>query len=604
MSGKVFKLLPLAVLVCVSPVFAASIAIDADLPHMQYNHLNSEPLDIESKSILFEPESGSLQIENAESKEEILGKSALGLLMESGDTEDEGDTSLKLSPAAEKHLDQSIDQTPNKNKISYPGVVFQQGMNCNIRCWYSTEQAGPDADFEPIDRSGERYNIDYYFDIQESIDQLAVKNLNYESEKQNLPVKRFGPVYKNGYAVADIPILSNRKIKSLIKWYSVRKRKIFELAIQRSAKYMKMINRIFREHNLPENLAYLAVIESNFNPKARSRSNAVGLWQFMKNTGKVFGLHRSWWHDDRLDPEKSTIAAAKYLKRLHKRFKGDWELAMAAYNSGSGRVRRAMRKAKKQGKPQNYWYLDLPRETRGYVPAFYAVATIFSNLDEYGFAQPPAWQDENPKKSIKVPGGVSLKQIASNLNLNHQQLITFNPSLSKGITPATYSSYRINIPKHTVITEKHNKKLELLEKRRQKFWKYHKVKKGDTLWAISQKYSVPISKIRIFNQFRRKNLLRIGQRIMLPVPVGVSIVKKRENAENLFVKAKARLDKIPGITHTHMVKKGDSLWKIAQRFNVSIKSIKNWNRTILKRRTLQIGTKILLKLPPKVADIG
>ena len=534
-------------------------------------------------------------VDESTENEEILGKKTSETLLESFGSE--------------------IDTwTPELNEFASLGTekgklvdsTDRHDMRCNIRCKSIEKRMEAVKEVvkegtvaETVQENGERFDIDFHIADWDRFEKNISGILFEDSERQSLPGKKLGPVYRDVNETPDIPILSNRKIKGVIKFYTVRKRKLFELAIQRSAKYMTMINRIFKEYRLPENLAYLAVVESNFNPKARSRANAVGLWQFMRRTGNSFGLHQSWWHEDRYDPEKSTIAAAQYLKQLHKRFNGDWELAMAAYNSGGGRVRRAQKKAKRQGKAQNYWNLDLPRETRGYVPAFYAVATVFQNLEAYGFSSAPIWENERSQKRLKVPGGVPLRQVANYLDLDYHQLLSLNPSLPKGITPATLPSYEIRIPGNVVLTTENIEKLTRLEKQRQKFWKYHKVKKGDSLWSISQRYDIPISKVRIFNQFPKKNLLRIGQRIMLPLPVGTAIVKKEKKHRTKFFLVKAQMDKIPGVTHTHRVEKGDTLWNISQRFGVSVKSLKSWNRGLLKKKILQIGKKILIKLPLK-----
>ena len=394
--------------------------------------------------------------------------------------------------------------------------------------------------------------------------------------------------------VPNIPVYTNKKINAFIYMYTRKKRTIFKQAINRSGKYMKMINRIFREYELPPNLAYLAVVESNFNPYARSRANAVGMWQFMSYTGKIFDLKRSWWHDDRYDPEKSTVAAARYLKRLHRRFKGDWELALAAYNSGSGTVRRAIRRAKRQGKPTNFWNLRLPRETRGYVPAFYAVVTIFNDLEAYGFQEKQIILDEIPKQPLEVASGISLKQIAEALSIEYKVLSEMNPSLRlRGLVPPTVKRYEINIPGEIKLSALHTKKLDELAKDRLSNWKTHTVRQGETLWSISRYYRIPVKKILAFNRFRRKNLINIGQKLMLPVatnwkaPVIVSKTKL----------AKRALEKLPGVTYVHKVQKGDTLWKISNKYNIPIKRIKYWNRKALRRRVLKIGTEIVLKLP-------
>lgn len=396
--------------------------------------------------------------------------------------------------------------------------------------------------------------------------------------------------------VPEIPLYINKRINSFIYMYTRPKRAIFKQAINRSGKYMKMIRRIFREYELPYNLAYLAVVESNFNPFARSRANALGMWQFMSYTGKIFNLQRSWWHDDRFDPEKSTVAAAKYLKRLHRMFKGDWELALAAYNSGSGTVRRAIRRAKRQGKPTDFWSLKLPRETRGYVPAFYAVATIFKNLESYGFEERTILLDEVSKQPLEVASGISLKQIAKALSIENSVLLEMNPSLRlRGLVPPTVDRYAINIPGEIELSAIHHQKLRELAKNRLSNWKTHTVKQGETLWSISRYYKIPVNKILAFNRFKRKNLINIGQKLMLPVASNwvAPVVPSRTKL------AKKALAKLPGVTHVHTVQKGDTLWKISNQYNIPIRVIKYWNRKVLKRRLLKIGTEIVLKLPAK-----
>lgn len=394
--------------------------------------------------------------------------------------------------------------------------------------------------------------------------------------------------------VPDIPYYSNKRVEAFIRLYAVKRRDIFEKALERFPKYYKMINRILADYELPPNLAYLAVVESNLNPNARSRANAIGLWQFMSYTGKHYGLSRSWWHDDRYDPEMSTVAAAKYLKRLHQRFNGNWELALAAYNSGGGTVRRAIRRAKASGKATDYWSLRLPRETRGYVPAFYAVATIFNNLEKYGFKPMDAVLDEPEKKIVQVAGGLSLKEIASVLNINQDFLEEQNPRLRfKGLTPPSYDTFEIRIPSHVEVSPKQIKELAVLKENKQEDWKVHTVRQGETLWSISQYYQIPMSKIQAYNRLRRKNLLQIGQKLMLPVPADWSPPKRSSKT----VLAKKDLEKIPGKTYVHVVKAGETLWQISQKYNVSLKKIRSWNRRVLSRKYLKIGAEIVLKLP-------
>lgn len=402
-----------------------------------------------------------------------------------------------------------------------------------------------------------------------------------------------------GYDIPDIPVYTNKRIEAFINLYTKKKRKAFMRAIERLPKYQDMITKTFKEYELPLNLTYLAIVESNLNPNAISRANAVGLWQFMSYTGKHFGLSRSWWHDDRYDPERSTVAAAKYLKQLHKRFKGDWELALAAYNSGSGTVNRAIRRAKKQGKATDYWSLKLPRETRGYVPAFYAVSIIFADLEKYGFKSHPSKFVIEPKQQLDVGGGIALNQLAKLFKVEPDVLKELNPRLRfRGLTPPTLSSFNVALPASLEVNDDHLKQLNDLKQNKHEKWKVHRVRQGETLWSISRYYRIPLNKILAYNRLKRKNILRIGQKLMLPVPIDW-------NPPKIPSKTKLALrdiDKLPGVTKIHVVQKGETLWRISQMYNVPIRKIKHWNRRVLRHKYLKIGTEIVLKVPLSVAS--
>jgi membrane-bound lytic murein transglycosylase D len=403
----------------------------------------------------------------------------------------------------------------------------------------------------------------------------------------------------SGYVIPEIPVYTNKKIQAFIHLYTQKKRDVFIKAIERMPLYQEFITKTLVEYELPLNLAYLAVVESNLNPNARSRANAVGLWQFMSYTGKHFGLSNSWWHDDRYDPERSTEAAAKYLKRLHQQFEGNWELAMAAYNSGSGTVRKAIRRAKAQRKSSDFWSLRLPRETRGYVPAFYAVATIFANLEAYGFVPlQPALVTES-KQLLDVGGGISLGQLAKVFDLEQERLAEINPRLRfRGLTPPTVESFHVALPLSLEITPDRLEQLESLKKNRHEEWKVHTVKQGETLWSISRRYRIPLETIYDYNRLRKKSLISIGQKLMLPIPTDWNPPKSRSQVQLTA----ADMDKIPGITKIHVVQKGETLWQISQKYNIPIKTIQYWNQAILNSRYLKIGTEIVLKLPVSYAS--
>ncbi len=412
----------------------------------------------------------------------------------------------------------------------------------------------------------------------ESLDAEIAKELQTSREGNAEDIKRSFERQEN------ITLYSNLKVERFISMYTGRKREHFEVAVERSAKYMAMIDRIFAQYELPPNLAYLSVVESNFNPKARSHANALGLWQFMRRTGHYYDLSTSWWHDDRYDPEKSTYAAARYLKQLHKEL-GEWELALAAYNAGAGKVRRTIRKAKRKNQDFDYWSLKLPRETRGYVPGFFAVNILFENLEAYDFSPKPPREPEVAKDFMTVPGGVSLAQVAKVIKVEKQLLASFNPNVPRGVTPADKDYFEIAVPPNTSFDAD---RIKNLEKSRKRFWKHHRVRRGDTLWSISRRYGVPISQIVAFNRLNRKRVLRIRQKIMLPVSADYAYraVKKGR---------KGKKSKKKGYTY-HRVKAGESFWSISKSYNIPLRKIKGWNRTLARKRFLKAGNLVALKL--------
>ncbi len=412
--------------------------------------------------------------------------------------------------------------------------------------------------------------------VADKIDSEIVQELRLAQQESGelIPLKRARP----------IPLYSNAKIERFIDMYAGRKRGAFTQAIERSAKYMPMIERIFAEHDLPPNLGYLAVVESNFNPKARSSANAVGMWQFMRYTGRHFDLHNSWWHDDRYDPEKSTIAAAKYLTQLYNQF-GDWELALASYNAGGGKVRSTIRRAKRRHRDTDYWSLPLPRETRGYVPSFYAVNILFENLESYDFIPVPAWEEEEIKEPLSVPGGVSLSQVAKLIQVDPKTLASLNPHIPRGLTPANMDQFDIFIPPGTKYDPA---SLKALEKNRKRFWKFHRVRNGDTLWAISRRYGVPLNELLGFNNLRKRSTLRIGQKILLPVAEDYNYAAHKRKG----------FRKRAGY-HYHQVKPGDTLWSISQRYRVPLTAVKRWNRRLARKRHLKVGSLVALKISKK-----
>lgn len=382
--------------------------------------------------------------------------------------------------------------------------------------------------------------------------------------------------------IYDIPMVKHKRVDQAMKYYLNKGRRSLQTGIRRSQQYLPLIKSILKEEGLPQDLAYLAAVESNYNPRARSHAGAVGMWQFVSSTGRQYKLNQTKWIDERMDVPKSTKAAAKYLKYLYGLF-GEWDLALAAYNSGEGRVQRTIRKAKKRGKPTDYWSLRLPRETQRYVGNFMAVTQISKNLEKYGLDQlepkPPL-----QLKQLTLSTDFSLKEVADRSKIPFKIMLDLNPAYIRAIPPLDKKQYQVYIP------DEAHKNLELSLKKNptpQIEWKskaivkdnskrmtkllsqygspvYFRVKKGDNLWKLAKKHSTTISRLRAWNNLKKNSVLRINQRLKVYIPTW-----------KVFAQLSQPVKKKP---HRITVRPGDTLSQIARKYRVSIKTLMRWNK--------------------------
>ncbi len=242
----------------------------------------------------------------------------------------------------------------------------------------------------------------------------------------------------------DMPIQVNKEVRNYIYYFSTDRKDLFGRYLSRSTRYLPMIKKVFAEYGLPEDLAYLAMIESGYTTKARSHANAVGMWQFIKGTGLRYGLTIDGSIDERRDPEKATHAAAKYLLDLYKQF-GSWYLAAASYNCGEGRVQKEINR---NGDLKSYWELSnnycLPNETKNYVPQMIAATIIAKNPEKYGFKNIP-YQPPLKYEVVKVTEATSLQAAAVAATTNYEEISALNPELLRDATPG-YGAYLLKIP--------------------------------------------------------------------------------------------------------------------------------------------------------------
>lgn len=356
-----------------------------------------------------------------------------------------------------------------------------------------------------------------------------------------------------------IPLIRNNKVDQFIEFFKTRGRKQYSIWLNRYAEYGHLLETMLAEYNLPPELVYLAMIESGLNPKAYSRANASGMWQFIYSTGKNYGLKRTWYVDERRDPIKATHAACKYLKDLYKEF-DHWYLALAAYNSGSGRVKRSTR----LHQTTDFWQLySLPRETRNYIPYFLSAAIIGRDPDSYGFTVP----DKQPFEydEVELEHSADLNVLARVAGIRLQTLRRYNPELRQSATPNT-EPYYLKLPKGTYDRFVDNFNALPEDQRFAPQYIVHRVRRGESLGTISRAYGVSIHDLASVNNLRNRHRIQVGQRLTIPIRGQQTLASTASNGGP------------PGsVKVVYTVKKGDTLGHIAENYGTRASYIRRWN---------------------------
>jgi membrane-bound lytic murein transglycosylase D len=311
----------------------------------------------------------------------------------------------------------------------------------------------------------------------------------------------------------DIPIVINDKVEQFIQYYQTTIRDKFVTWLARSEKYIPFMKNLLKEQGLPEDLVYMALIESGLNPYAYSRAKAVGLWQFVTLTGKRYGLRVNWWVDERRDPEKSTIAAAKYLKDLYEMFEC-WYLAAAGYNAGEYKIVKAI----KRYRTEDFWMLTkhryLKRETKNYVPLMIAAALIVKDPEKYGFTN-IEYEEPLRYEKVKVPELTALSVVAKACETSLDEIKDLNPELKRGVTPPNEVDYEVNIPfgkKDLFLMN-----FEVLQSLEKFQFKTHLVKKGETLIRIAKSYRVDLKPLLEINHLNKTSRIFKGMTLFIPI---------------------------------------------------------------------------------------
>ena len=378
---------------------------------------------------------------------------------------------------------------------------------------------------------------------------------------------------------SDLPLMINEYVAGYINYFSTHGRSVFEGAFVRSGRYREMILRIFKEEGIPQDLIYLAQAESGFKPLALSRARARGMWQFMASRGVGYGLRRSWWVDDRQDPEKATRAAARHLKDLYNQF-GDWYLAMAAYNSGPGNVQQAVRRTGYADFWELYKRNVLPAETKNYVPIILAMTIMSKNPAQYGLdaVQPdPAMKYE----VVKVDYPVDLRLVAECVDVPVEQMIDLNPSLLRRTTPKD-QPFDLRLPPGT--KEKYQAAIATIPVEKRVAWRYYKAQPGDTLAGIARKYRTTEKAIAQANNLEG-TALAPEARLVIPV--------------NGSANGKIAYSRYASHYKTHT---GDTVLTVAEDFGVPPDRLRRWNG--LKGNGLRRGRVLVIYKPlaPGEAD--
>ena len=384
-----------------------------------------------------------------------------------------------------------------------------------------------------------------------------------------------------------IPLEENKHVKAEIKNFQTSERKSFVEGLKRSGLYREMILEELKKAGLPEQISWLPLIESWFKVRALSRARALGLWQFISSTGYRFGLKRDRWIDERMDPVKSTQAAIKYLKELHSLF-GDWTTALAAYNCGEFRVQRTIRYQRIKYL-DNFWdlYVMLPRETARFVPRLIAALLIINQPEKYGFDPPrPYPQVKYETTSFNRP--VKLSTLSKTLGLKANELASLNPELRHDATPDY--EYLLKVP--IGYSEKTMAAINSTPRwiPPEATYILHYVRRGETLSRIAQRYRTSVSAIASLNRLRRVHLIRLGQRLKIPV------------RGKYYASRPAPKLIVEGEKLVYIVRRGDSLYRIANAFNTTVQNIKNENK--LKSNVLRVGQKLIIQSgKPKGATV-
>jgi membrane-bound lytic murein transglycosylase D len=402
-----------------------------------------------------------------------------------------------------------------------------------------------------------------------SMDAIAALDLNDADpfELQEYPTHSIWPRVRQGFAIDTH--LDHPWVQSELDWYSQHPEYLFR-TMTRAEPFIHYILEEAEKRDLPTELILLPIVESAYQPFAYSHGRAAGIWQFIPSTGRLYGLDQNWWYDGRRDIYASTQAALKYLQNLSKMFDGDWTLALAAYNSGSGTVQRAIRKNKKLGKPTDFWHLNLPPETRAYVPKLMALKELVENSELYDISL-RCIPDAPGFVQVDTESQIDLALAAELAELDVDTLYEYNPAFNRWATSPD-GPHSLLLPYDNAEIFKAN--LALIPDDQRVQWKRHKIKSGETLSHIAVKYNTTVKELRKINSISGNNI-GVGKHLLIPVASRSQTTYTLSSSERK--KAIQSTKKGNKTRVNHYVQSGESFWTISRKYKVDMHSLAKWN---------------------------
>jgi len=463
-----------------------------------------------------------------------------------------------------------------------PAIVFLSGCQ-------STLPDNSDSTTNQVQETASAVDINHALLADESIDIFhPVADVDFSLTKKT--IQQHDDLWQRIREQLSFDIPENNRVVAQRNWY-VKHPNYLKRVAKRAEPFLFYIVQELEKHNMPLEMALLPVVESAFDPFAYSHGRASGMWQFVPGTGERFGMKQNWWYDGRRDVVASTQGAIAYLKYLHKYFDGDWMLALAAYNSGEGRVSRAVKRNKKLNKPTDFWSLKLPKETKAYVPKLLALADIIKRPKDFELS---LYQIDNKAviSQVDITSQLDLAKAANLAELSLTELQRLNPGFNRWATDPD-GPHHLLLPNQKV--EKFTQGLAKLSQEDRLAWQRYKIKNGDNLGAIANKFHTSIGLIQQVNNVKGSQI-RAGKYLLIPV-AAKSLDSYILSQDQRIAKKQSRPQKGQKVVHT--VVSGDNLWDIGRRYKVNSKSIAKWNG-FAPRDTLKLGQKLVIWQKPTI----